>query len=395
MSGVARRHGEAPRSSALVTRTVETASGKPTVVFVYNTSRYLLNMRGALISELQAAGARIVAIAPHDESVQALNEMGVETHDWRLAGHGMNPLGDFGSYRQLETLLEGIGPDIVFNFTVKPLIYGSLAGHRTGCGRICSMVTGRGYVFDGRRAHRRALRAMVMPWYRKALKHNHRVFFQNKDDRDLFISMRLVTPEQAVIVEGSGVDIERFAPQPGQAVPGTFLLIARLLEEKGIGEYVDAARRLKGRYPFARFQLLGPVGSGPSAIPREVIDRWHAEGAIEYLGETDDVRPFLAECSVFVLPSYAEGLPRSALEAMAMGKPVVTTDAPGCRETVREGQNGMLVPVRDVSALADAMERFLVDQNLAGSMGNISRELACSRFDLHKVNATVIRQLME
>jgi glycosyltransferase involved in cell wall biosynthesis len=175
--------------------------------------------------------------------------------------------------------------------------------------------------------------------------------------------------------------------------PPTFLLIARLLRDKGIVEYVEAAKRLRAGHPNARFRLLGPMDPNPAGLSADVLERWRAEGAIEYLGEAADVRPHLRACTVYVLPSYREGMPRTVLEAMAVGRAIVTTDAPGCRETVVEGENGFLVPPRDVGALADAMRRFIVEPGLAIAMGQRSRAIALQRFDVHRVNAVMLEAM--
>lgn len=370
--------------------------GRPTsIVFVYNTARYLLNMRGELIRTLRERGMKVSAIVPRDDAVPRLEAMGVAVFDWRLSGHGMNPFSEWMSYRELSRLIGQTGADIVFSFTIKPVIYASVAAHRLGCRRVYSMVPGRGYLFGEATALQRLLRTAVAPLYRRALARNRRVFFQNRDDRDYFVERRFIAAEQAVVIDGSGVDTSRFSPRPGETVAESFLLIARLLKEKGIEDFVDAARRLKARHPAARFMVLGPLSASPSAVAADTIRRWHDEGVIEYLGEADDVRPHLARAMVFVLPSwYGEGLPRTSLEALAMAKPVVTTDWPGCREAVVDGENGFLVPVRNAVALADAMERFLLDPELAGRMGAASRVLAERRFDVRRVNTAVIDEIL-
>ncbi|MCZ7597714.1 MAG: glycosyltransferase family 4 protein [Gammaproteobacteria bacterium] len=364
-------------------------------MFVYNTARYLLNMRGELIRTLRERGMKVSAIVPRDDAVPRLEAMGVAVFDWRLSGHGMNPFSEWMSYRELSRLIGQTGADIVFSFTIKPVIYASVAAHRLGCRRVYSMVPGRGYLFGEATALQRLLRTAVAPLYRRAPARNRRVFFQNRDDRDYFVERRFIAAEQAVVIDGSGVDTSRFSPRPGETVAESFLLIARLLKEKGIEDFVDAARRLKARHPAARFMVLGPLSASPSAVAADTIRRWHDEGVIEYLGEADDVRPHLARAMVFVLPSwYGEGLPRTSLEALAMAKPVVTTDWPGCREAVVDGENGFLVPVRNAVALADAMERFLLDPELAGRMGAASRVLAERRFDVRRVNTAVIDEIL-
>lgn len=367
-----------------------------TIVFVYNTARYLLNLRGDLIRSLVSEGFRVSAIVPHDDAIPGLEALGVTILDWKLSGHGINLLREWASYRQLRRLLKKANADIAFNFTIKPVIYGSTAAHRVGYLKTFSMIPGRGYLFGERNLQQKILKFLVSPLYRRSLRYNTRVFFQNSDDRNYFIANKLVAQDQAVVINGSGVDTTKFVPRPNETIPGTFLLIARLLEEKGIDEYAAAACRLKNKYPEARFQLLGPYSAAPSGIKADSIQKWQAVGTIEYLGETDDVMPFLASCMVFVLPSYyGEGLPRTSLEALAMGKPVITTDWPGCREAVCGGTNGALVPVKNVPALADAMEKFLKQPDLARDMGLRSRELAERRFDVKRVNSTIMEYLLQ
>lgn len=220
------------------------------------------------------------------------------------------------------------------------------------------------------------------------------VFFQNEDDRRLLIDKGLVTQPVTRVIDGSGVDTSRFVPQPGAAVPDTFLLVGRLLREKGIPEFVAAAREIKRRFNSARFWLLGPIDTSRSAISPAELQQWCSGGHVEYLGEVADVRDVVGRASVVVLPSYyREGIPRSLLEAMAMGKPIVTTDAPGCREAVREGVNGFLVPPREVPPLVRALEKFIEDPGLAARMGAESRRIAVERFDVRKVNAAFLGHL--
>ena len=366
-----------------------------TIAFVYNTATYLLNLRGPLIRTLLESGMRVIAIAPRDDAFEVLRSMGVETVDWRVEGHGINPLRDLASYHELKKRLAQTRPDIVFNFTIKPVIYGSIAARAVGCKKIFSMIPGRGYVFGTGSLRQRVFRTIVLPLYRRALKNNRKVFFQNTHDRDYFVSHGLAAPGQTVVVDGSGVDTEYFAPSSERAPDAAFLLIARLLAEKGVAEYAAAAQSLKRRHPHARFFLLGPFSEAPSALTRQEVARWQSEGGLEYLGQADDVRPHIARCGVFVLPSYYnEGLPRTVLEAMSMAKAIVTTDWPGCRETVEAGENGFLVPVRDAEALEAAMERFIDNPELASAMGDRSREIACTRFDVHRVNGQLIDQLL-
>jgi glycosyltransferase involved in cell wall biosynthesis len=274
------------------------------------------------------------------------------------------------------------------------VIYGSIAAHACGVKQVVSMITGAGYAFQRATWKGKAVHSLVRPLYRKALAYNDVVFFQNRDNLALFREEGVLDdPRKSVVIHGSGVDLAHYAPVAPWIRPVTFLLIARLLYDKGIREYVEAARLLKAGYPEAQFRLLGPLDSNPMGIPRRVVDEWRREGVIEYLPATRDVRPYLAETSVYVLPSYHEGMPRTVLEAMSMGRPIVTTDATGCRETVIEGRNGYIVSVKNSKALSEAMERFLIDPSLIPAMGHQSRRLAEERFDMRKVNSVILSRL--
>lgn len=257
------------------------------------------------------------------------------------------------------------------------------------------MVTGLGYTLSEPQGLRRLLqKKLVSQLYRKSLSHNHRVFFQNPDDLDFFLDENILPcKDRACWVHGSGVDLTHFKPTPVPVHPLRFLLIARLLYDKGINEYVQAARMLKRRHPQVRFGLLGPLDTHPNAIPIRSIEQWQREGILEYYGLQDDVRPYLAQSSVCVLPSYREGTPRSVLEAMAMNRPVITTQTPGCRETVRHGYNGFLVPTRAVRPLAAAMERFIHEPALVEPMGQASLQLARQKFDVRNVNRILLKQM--
>jgi glycosyltransferase involved in cell wall biosynthesis len=239
------------------------------------------------------------------------------------------------------------------------------------------------------------MRRLISTLYRTSLRRTDGVFFQNHDDLEDFRRLAIIGERhRAIRVNGSGVDTSHYRFSPPRLEPPTFLLIARLLKDKGIVEFVEAARRLRARHPQARFRLLGPLDSNPAAIPMGDLERWRAEGVVEYLGEAEDVRPHLADTTAFVLPSaYREGIPRTLLEAMSTGRALITTDTPGCRDTVLPGENGFLVPVRDAGALADAMERFVVQPDLAVDFGRRSRTLAEERFDVRKVNAVMLEAM--
>ena len=356
----------------------------------------LVIFRGPLLAEMVARGHTVTGYAPDPDPqlVAALAALGVQFRAYPLQRAGLNPLRDARTLAALTASLRRDRPDAALCYTIKPVIYGTLAARLAAVPRRFAMITGLGYAFteaDTGARKRRLVEWIVRALYRLALRGCHVVFFQNPDDRGEFLRLGLVREAQAVLVNGTGVDLDHYAPAAPVTDGPVFLLIARLLADKGIREYVAAARILKARYPQAVFRLVGPYDPNPAAIQPDEIAAWQAEGAVEYLGETRDVRPFIAACSVYVLPSfYREGTPRTVLEALAMGRPVVTTDAPGCRETVVPGANGFLVPPRDVAALAAALERFILQPGLIATMGAHSRALAVEKYDVHQVNAAML-----
>lgn len=366
------------------------------VVVVGNIAQSLVNFRGPLLRAMVGRGHEVTAVGPEDDAQHeaALRALGVEYRVVPLRRASFNPLHDLSFLLALARLLRELRPDVFLGYTIKPVIYGNLAARLAGVRSRGALITGLGYAFGTGSVKQRALGKVVQGLYRLALAGASVVFFQNPDDEREFLRLGLATPEQAELVAGSGVDLTRFHPSPPRDAPLTFLLIARLIREKGIDLFVAAARELKRRHPDARFQLLGPLDPNPTAVTADEVASWQREGIIEYLGETPDVRPYLAAASVFVLPSYyREGTPRTALEALATGRPIVTTDAPGCRETVEEGVNGFLVQPRDVATLVTAMERFLLDPALVERMGTASLELARNKYDVVLVNDAMLARL--
>ena len=350
----------------------------------------LINFRGELIRELLADGAEVHVTAPDFESdsdsSETLSEWGVTVHHVAMSRTGMNPWRDMLSLAAYRRLFRKLRPDAYLGYTAKPVIYGVLAAWLVGVPRRVAMITGLGYGFQGD-GSRALLRAVVANLYRAALSRATNVIFQNPDDLSTFQSLGLL-PSHATtsVVNGSGVDLARFSPQPLPQGPLVFLMIARLLGDKGVREYVSAARLIAQEHSGVRFLLVGPRDPGPDAIPAAELAQWVSEGIVDYLGEQRDVRPFLAACSVYVLPSYREGTPRSVLEAMATGRPVITTDAPGCRQTVEDGVNGFLVEPRSASAVAKEMRRFIADTELIRRMAEESLAKVRDEFDVRKVN---------
>lgn len=363
-----------------------------TVVILGSYAPSLIHFRGSLIRALAMRGHRVIAMAPAigDELAARLRAIGAKPYEVPLDNQGLNPLGMLRSIRALERAFAACCPDAVIAYTIKPVTLGAVAAKRAGVPHFIALITGLGYAFSGgttlvRRLSERAATSL----YRHALKRSSAIVFQNPDDRDFFAARRIL-PRQPdpVVVNGSGIDLAHFAPVPLPDEPH-FLMISRLLGDKGVREYGEVARRLKARHPDVRFSLVGYFDNSPDAISEQELVQIK-EGGVDFLGRVDDVRAAIAEASVYVLPSYREGTPRSVLEAMAMGRAVVTTDAPGCRQTVDHGRNGFLVAPRDAGSLETAMERFVADPTLIAPMGAESRRIAEERFDVNKVDAQLL-----
>ncbi len=351
------------------------------VLVALNTAWNLANFRVGLISSLRAAGYDVVAVAPADGHEARLPCRFV---DLPMDNGGTNPVRDLVLLVRFIRLLQRERPTVMLAYTAKPNIYGSMAAHLCGI-PVVNNIAGLGAAFVRTSWLTRVVRGL----YRLALQRSAVVFFQNEDDRVLFVSDGIVRAEQTARLPGSGVDLQRFALQPMPPSgpsgnrPVTFLLIGRLLWDKGVGEFVQAARLLRGRGLNVRFQLLGFLDvKNPSAVPREQVDAWCAEGLVEYLGITDDVRPHIASADCIVLPSYREGVSRTLLEAAACGRPIVTTDTPGCRDVVDDGVTGLLCRVRDAEDLAAKMAQ-MVELGAAAreAMGKLGRGKVEREFD--------------
>ena len=361
-----------------------------TVVVLGSYAPSLILFRGPLIAELVRRGHRVVAMAPDiDDDVTAqLKEIGAEPREIGLVNASLGPLSTLKTLAALRRAFREIRPDAVLSYTIKPVTLGSIAAASAGVPKIIALITGLGFAFiPGAGAKRRIGRAVATFLYRRALRKAHVVIFQNPDDRQFFTDNGLLGRRDATVVNGSGIDLAQFMPAPLPSEP-RFLMISRLLGDKGVREYAAAAAELKARHPQVKFGLVGYFDPSPDGVTREEFESWN--GAIDFLGKLDDVRPAIADAGIYVLPSYREGTPRSSLEAMAMGRPIVTTDAVGCRETVEDGVNGFLVAVRDSASLAEGMEKFIRDPSLIARMGAESRRIAERKFDVHRVNAAII-----
>ena len=365
------------------------------IMIVAGLGSSLLRFRGELIESWKDLGYDVIAAAPGEEVRERLDDMGVKYYKIRLKRSGMNPLSDLVLLSGLISLMLKEKPDYLFLYTVKPVIYGSLAAYFLKKTEVFSLITGLGYVFSNVTGAKILLKKLVIGLYKLALVRNKKVFFQNRDNSQVLLEAGVVRPGQVAHVNGSGVNLDFYYHAPLPKNKSTFLLIGRLLKEKGFVDYVNAARAVKEKYPQAIFKMITwSLADDPSSINEEEFAGWKKEGIVEILGETGDVRPYIASAGVYVLPSYyGEGLPRTILEAMAMGRPIITTDTPGCRETVVEDVNGIIVPAKDSAALAQAMERFIVEPDLTGKMGRESRRIAEEKYDVHKVNEVINRKM--
>jgi len=329
-----------------------------TVVISINASWNIVNFRTGLLKALVAAGYRVVALAPRDAFSDRFPALGVEYAPIEIDNQGTSPLRDLALLWRYRRALARLKPDILLAYTIKPNIYGSLAAHSLGI-KVINNVSGLGTTFIKESLVTRIVRRL----YKTAFRRSATVFFQNSDDQALFVSGRLVAVDRARRLPGSGVDLDRFRPsaeQPEGSGGFVFLMVARLLWDKGVREYVEAARLVRVHFPDVRFQLLGFLDvPNRTAVGRAEVEGWVAEGLIEYLGEAEDVRGFLAIADCVVLPSYREGLPRTLLEAAAMARPLIAADVPGCRDVVANGINGYLCGVRDPASLAEAMLKML------------------------------------
>lgn len=353
----------------------------------------LIGFRGPLLAELVRRGHEVFAACPQidEHTAHHVRALGATPVEVPVGRGSLNPIRALRSIRAMKAEFLRLSPDVIIAYTIMPVVFGAIAAKSAGVGRFVAMITGLGYAFTGGREPKRLLSRMVAQFlYRRAFRVADIAIFQNDDDRQEFRRLRLLRPElPTALTNGSGVDTQYYTPAP---LPGTFtfLMIARLLKDKGLREFGAAARALKIKYPHVRIALAGWLDATPDSISQSELDAMIA-GGIEYLGHLEDVRPAIAAASVYVLPSYREGTPRSVLEAMAMGRAIITTDAPGCRETVVPNENGFLVEPRSADALLAAMRRFVDEPELALAMGVASRYIAESKYDVREVNDELIR----
>jgi len=353
----------------------------------------LINFRGDLIGALVESGLAVTAMAAETDSQtrETIQATGAQFCPYPISRSSINPRADWETYCSLKKHFLEIHPDFILAYTIKPVIWGGFAARATPKARFYALITGLGFTFQGGRLKRRILKYITIHLYRLALRHAREVIFQNPDNRDLFVELGIVPSNKCHVVNGSGINISTFAPSSLPTGPTRFLLIARLLGEKGLKEYFQAGLLVKKRYPEVTLSLLGPPDPSPDGVSMKEVHRWQELGIVEYLGQAADVRPSIQKCHVYELPSYHEGVPRTVLEAMAMGRPILTTNVSGCKETVVPGGNGWLVPKADSAKLAERMIWFIENRDSWDRMGLESRQIAQTKFDVKSVNSEMLK----
>ena len=367
------------------------------VLIIASYGPSLINFRLALIKKLISRGYKVSVASPRDKFSnnlqKKLKDLGVDIYIFKLSRIGLNIFKDFISLLEIYRILVNLKPNVVISYTAKPVIYSGLILKFFKKISYYPLITGLGYAFsEGNTIKQKILKFVMIKLYTQGLKSSDKIIFQNKDDQALFLKLKIFKKKNlSYIVNGSGVDLS-FYPLTSLPSKPIFLMIARLLVEKGVREFVEAAKIVRLRFPNAKFKLVGGLDQNPSSISSKELHLWINQGNIEYLGELKSVHSILQSSKFFVLPSYREGLPRSILEALSTGRPIITTDTPGCRETVIHQKNGLLVPVRDVTALAKAMIKLLNGKDEAiKKMAKESYLIAKNKFEIDKVNKNMLK----
>ncbi|WP_371192561.1 glycosyltransferase family 4 protein [Glaciecola sp. SC05] len=357
----------------------------------------ILNFRGDLIKRLIEDGFTVFVSAPdanlYMDELERIKSIGAVFHEIPMSRTGLNPINDIKTIFAIRKLIKILKITHLLVYTIKPVIYGLLATLFTDVQQKTALITGLGYAFgQGQGVKFKAISFLAHHLYRAALNQATAIVFQNPDDSALFVSRNLVLYERTAVVNGSGINTKDFSFQPAVIKSQTnFLFIARLIREKGIYDYIEAATKLRNKWPSAVFHVVGWIDDNPSAIKTDELNSWVEQGVIEFHGKLKSVKEILVKCDVFVLPSYyPEGTPRTILEALATGRAIVTTDMPGCRETVLDGENGFLIPPNSSVDLCKILERFLAEPNLISEMGIKSRKRAVDKYCVNKVNKRMI-----
>ena len=362
------------------------------ILFFANTSWNLFNFRFHLIESLSKAGHDVHLLSPEDEYTHLLTEQGFTWHPINISRKGMNPFGEFATILRIRAAFKKIEPDIVFNFTPKCVLYGSPVARQLKIPQVINTISGLGFLFSGTRAKMPLVRKLVRGFYRFSMA-GSKVIFQNPEDMDEFEKRHIIRKKQGYLVASSGVDTTKFGYSEENNATPMIMLPARLIREKGAYDFVDAARLLHQKGYPARFILVGQIDKGnPSAISKDQISQWVEEGSVEWWGWRSDMEEVLQKANIVCLPTfYREGTPKSLLEAAACGRAIIATNVPGCREIVRDGENGILIEPNNHKMLADAIQRLLDDPNLRQRMGKAGRAFVESDFQ----NTLITAKIME
>lgn len=355
---------------------------RPHLVMLLTEDWFFLSHFSERAVAAQAAGFRVTVLARDNGQADKIRSLGLEFRELRMRRRGLNPIRELRACLAILRAYRSLGPTLLYHAGLKPVLYGTLAARLAGIRSVVNAPTGMGFVFTNEGMMARLLRAPVRLSLKFLLNpRGSRVIFENADDLESLVGGGIVRRSEAVLIRGAGVDIDAIRPAPKPERAPVTVLVARMLWDKGVGDFVEAARRLKAGGSVARFLLVGaPDPDNPSVVPETTLRAWTSEGVVEWLGHQDDVAAILEGADIACLPSYREGLPKSLLEAMAAGLPIVTTDVPGCREAVRHGHNGLLVPVRNPAALADALQQLIDGRGLRNKLGNAGRHRAEKEF---------------
>ena len=354
-------------------------------------NRTVWNFRGDLVKSIIAAGYEVIVTGPDQTDVDMIEALGARFIEIPVNKTGTSVVGDLKYCKRLISLMKTEKPDVTLGYTIKPVVYGAIAAKLAGVKRSFGMVTGGGYTFTAKSLKARVLGFIVRILYRVGFTCLKGIIFQNEDDLTEFTQKHLARKSKCSVVNGSGVNMEKFAPQP-YPEKIRFFMLSRLLKSKGVSEYLRAAEMVKKEHSEVEFGILGKYETAmQDAIPAEDVEKYIRSGIVERYEETNNVLPYYAACSVYVLPSYREGTPRTVLEAMSCARPIITTDANGCRDTVKDGETGFLVPIENAPAIADAMRKFIDNPSLIPQLGAASRAYCAEKFDVNKVNADMLR----
>lgn len=357
-------------------------------------SESIVNFRGELIKSMISEGHKVTALAGKADPaiIEKILKLGANFIEIPISRTSLNPFVDIKTFFAVIQATRRCRPDIILAYTIKPVVWGGIAARLLGV-RFYAIITGLGYAFNGIGFKRKLVRGVASFLYSIALKSSEIVFFQNIDNRDVFLSKKIILIHQSEIIDGSGVDSNFFQYSELPKTNFTFLCVCRLLKEKGLREYAEAAKTVMKSKKDVVFLLVGPVDNSPDSISSDEVFNWVNSGYLQYKGEVSDVREYIRQSHVFVLPSYHEGIPRSILEAMAMGRPILTTNAVGCKETVLDEINGFKVPIKSADALAEKMIWFIENKNRLSEMGKKSRELIEKKFEVKIINQKLMRSM--